>query len=146
MIGTVINSIAIGLIISSAFSAMIVYAQELTPGNVGAVAGLFFGLSFGLGGVGAALLGMLADKTSLTFVYQSAPSCRRSGSWAASCRSAPGKAVRPRPVCDGSLARWSQFAAAERRSKDATVAACEQPPCCATLRSLYENERSFSWA
>ena len=70
LLGTVINSIAIGLIISSAFSAMIVYAQELTPGNVGAVAGLFFGLSFGLGGVGAALLGMLADETSLTFVYQ----------------------------------------------------------------------------
>ena len=67
--GTIINSIAIGLIISSAFSAMIVYAQELTPGNVGAVAGLFFGLSFGLGGVGAALLGMLADMTSLNFVY-----------------------------------------------------------------------------
>ncbi len=70
LVGTVINSIAIGLIISSAFSAMVVYAQELTPGNVGAVAGLFFGLSFGLGGVGAALLGMLADKTSLAFVYQ----------------------------------------------------------------------------
>ena len=67
--GTVINSIAIGLIISSAFSAMVVYAQELTPGNVGAVAGLFFGLCFGLGGVGAALLGMLADMTSLNFVY-----------------------------------------------------------------------------
>ena len=65
LVGTVINSIAIGLIISSAFSAMVVYAQELTPGNVGAVAGLFFGLSFGLGGVGAALLGMLADRTSL---------------------------------------------------------------------------------
>ena len=70
LVGTVINSIAIGLVLSSAFSAMIVYAQELTPGNVGAVAGLFFGLSFGLGGLGAALLGMLADKTSLTFVYQ----------------------------------------------------------------------------
>jgi MFS transporter, FSR family, fosmidomycin resistance protein len=69
LMGTVINSVAIGLIISSAFSAMVVYAQELTPGNVGAVAGLFFGLSFGLGGVGAALLGMLADWTSLNFVY-----------------------------------------------------------------------------
>ncbi len=68
--GTIINSVAIGLILSSAFSAMVVYAQELTPGSVGAVAGLFFGLSFGLGGVGAALLGILADKTSLTFVYQ----------------------------------------------------------------------------
>jgi MFS transporter, FSR family, fosmidomycin resistance protein len=69
-VGTIIDTVAIGLILSSAFSAMVVYAQELTPGNVGAVAGLFFGLSFGLGGVGAALLGMLADKTSLTFVYQ----------------------------------------------------------------------------
>ena len=70
LVGTVICSIAIGLVISSAFSAMVVYAQELTPGNVGAVAGLFFGLSFGLGGIGAALLGMIADHTSLAFVYQ----------------------------------------------------------------------------
>ncbi len=70
LIGTAINSIAIGLVISSAFSAIVVYAQELTPGNVGAVAGLFFGLSFGLGGIGAALLGMVADHTSLNFVYQ----------------------------------------------------------------------------
>jgi FSR family fosmidomycin resistance protein-like MFS transporter len=70
LIGTAICSIAIGLVISSAFSAIVVYAQELTPGNVGAVAGLFFGLSFGLGGIGAALLGMIADHTSLAFVYQ----------------------------------------------------------------------------
>ena len=63
--GTIINSIAIGLVISSAFSAIVVYAQELTPGNVGAIAGLFFGLSFGLGGIGAALLGRVADRTSL---------------------------------------------------------------------------------
>jgi len=70
LVGTAIDSIAIGLIISSAFSAIVVYAQELTPGNVGAVAGLFFGLSFGLGGIGAALLGALADRTSLDFVYQ----------------------------------------------------------------------------
>jgi MFS transporter, FSR family, fosmidomycin resistance protein len=67
---TAIDSIAIGLILASAFSAIVVYAQELVPGNVGAIAGLFFGLSFGLGGVGAALLGALADVTSLTFVYQ----------------------------------------------------------------------------
>ncbi len=70
LVGTVINSIAIGLILSSAFSAMVVYAQELAPGNVGAIAGLFFGLSFGLGGIGAAALGLLADYTSLTFVYK----------------------------------------------------------------------------
>lgn len=70
LVGTIVNSIAIGLVISSAFSAMVVYAQELTPGNVGAVAGLFFGLSFGLGGIGAALLGIVADRTSIGFVYQ----------------------------------------------------------------------------
>ena len=57
LVGTAIDSVCIGLVLSSAFSAIVVYAQELTPGNVGAVAGLFFGLSFGLGGVGAALLG-----------------------------------------------------------------------------------------
>jgi FSR family fosmidomycin resistance protein-like MFS transporter len=93
LVGTVINSIAIGLIISSAFSAMIVYAQELTPGNVGAVAGLFFGLSFGLGGVGAALLGMLADKTSLTFVYHVCAFLPAVGLLGGFLPSAPGKAV-----------------------------------------------------
>jgi MFS transporter, FSR family, fosmidomycin resistance protein len=67
---TALDSIAIGLILASAFSAIVVYAQELVPGNVGAIAGLFFGLSFGLGGIGAALLGALADMTSLTFVYK----------------------------------------------------------------------------
>ena len=77
--GTVIDSVAIGLILSSAFSAMVVYAQELTPGNVGAVAGLFFGLSFGLGGVGAAALALLADHTSLSVRLQALRlSCRRS--------------------------------------------------------------------
>ncbi len=68
--GTIIDTIAIGLILSSAFSAMVVYAQELAPGNIGAIAGLFFGLSFGLGGIGAAALGLLADHTSLAFVYR----------------------------------------------------------------------------
>jgi MFS transporter, FSR family, fosmidomycin resistance protein len=67
---TAVDSVAIGLILASAFSAIVVYAQELVPGNVGAIAGLFFGLSFGLGGIGAALLGGLADLTSLTFVYE----------------------------------------------------------------------------
>jgi MFS transporter, FSR family, fosmidomycin resistance protein len=67
---TAVDSVAIGLILASAFSAIVVYAQELVPGNVGAIAGLFFGLSFGLGGIGAALLGGLADLTSLTFVYK----------------------------------------------------------------------------
>jgi len=60
----------IGLILSSAFSAILVYAQELVPGKVGMIAGLFFGFAFGMGGVGAALLGKLADATSIGFVYQ----------------------------------------------------------------------------
>jgi MFS transporter, FSR family, fosmidomycin resistance protein len=67
---TALDSVAIGLILASAFSAIIVFAQELVPGNVGAIAGLFFGLAFGLGGIGAAVLGEVADLTSLTFVYQ----------------------------------------------------------------------------
>jgi MFS transporter, FSR family, fosmidomycin resistance protein len=70
MFWTAVDTVAIGLILASAFSAIVVYAQELVPGNVGAIAGLFFGLSFGLGGIGAAALGEVADLTSLTFVYQ----------------------------------------------------------------------------
>jgi len=62
--------VIIGLILASAFPAIIVYAQELMPGKVGMVAGLFFGLSFGMGGVGAAVLGYVADLTSISFVYQ----------------------------------------------------------------------------
>jgi MFS transporter, FSR family, fosmidomycin resistance protein len=60
----------IGLILSSAFSAIVVFAQELMPGNVGAVSGLFFGFAFGIGGIGAAALGSLADRHGIEFVYQ----------------------------------------------------------------------------
>ena len=63
-------TIPIGLILSSAFSAIVVYAQELMPGKVGMVAGLFFGLAFGMGGVGAAVLGELADLTSVVLVFE----------------------------------------------------------------------------
>ncbi len=66
---TSILSVVIGLILASAFSAIVVYAQELVPGRVGAVSGLYFGLAFGLGGVGAALLGKLADLTDINIVY-----------------------------------------------------------------------------
>jgi len=62
-------TILIGLILSSAFSAILVYGQELIPGKVGAVSGLFFGFAFGMGGLGAAALGILADATSIDFVY-----------------------------------------------------------------------------
>jgi MFS transporter, FSR family, fosmidomycin resistance protein len=67
---TSILSILIGLILSSAFSAIVVYAQELLPGKVGMISGLFFGLAFGMGGVGAAVLGNIADLTSIEFVYK----------------------------------------------------------------------------
>jgi FSR family fosmidomycin resistance protein-like MFS transporter len=66
---TTVFTILIGLILSSAFSAILVYAQELIPGKVGAVSGLFFGFAFGMGGLGAAALGILADATSIDFVY-----------------------------------------------------------------------------
>ena len=66
---TVILTIPIGLILSSAFPAILVYAQELLPGKVGMVAGLFFGLAFGIAGIGSALLGRLADHTGIFFVY-----------------------------------------------------------------------------
>ncbi len=67
---TVVLTIPIGLILASAFSAIVVYAQELMPGKVGMVAGLFFGFAFGMGGVGAAVLGELADLTSISTVYR----------------------------------------------------------------------------
>jgi FSR family fosmidomycin resistance protein-like MFS transporter len=67
---TVTLTVVIGLVLSSAFSAILVYAQELMPGKVGMVSGLFFGFAFGMGGLGAAVLGLLADHTSITFVYK----------------------------------------------------------------------------
>ncbi|WP_430438540.1 MFS transporter [Noviherbaspirillum suwonense] len=67
---TTVLTIVIGLVLSSAFSAILVYAQELMPGRVGMVSGLFFGFAFGMGGLGAAVLGMFADKTSIADVYQ----------------------------------------------------------------------------
>jgi FSR family fosmidomycin resistance protein-like MFS transporter len=67
---TGILSAVVGLVMASAFPAIVVYAQELLPGRVGMISGMFFGLSFGLGGIGAAVLGALADATSITYVYQ----------------------------------------------------------------------------
>jgi MFS transporter, FSR family, fosmidomycin resistance protein len=67
---TGVLSVAIGLILASAFAAIIVYAQELVPGRVGLMAGMFFGFSFGLGGLGAAVLGQVADWTSIDTVYR----------------------------------------------------------------------------
>ncbi len=66
---TIILVFIIGTIIASAFSAILVYAQELVPGKTGTISGLFFGLAFGMAGIGAAALGSLADATSIEFVY-----------------------------------------------------------------------------
>jgi FSR family fosmidomycin resistance protein-like MFS transporter len=70
LIGTTVLSVFIGVILASAFSAILVYAQELIPGKVGLIAGLFFGFAFGMGALGSAALGKLADLTSLTYVYR----------------------------------------------------------------------------
>jgi FSR family fosmidomycin resistance protein-like MFS transporter len=70
LVMTLFLSVLIGMIMASAFSAIIVYAQDLLPGRVGMVAGIFFGVSFGLGGLGAAALGKIADLTSIDTVYQ----------------------------------------------------------------------------
>ena len=67
---TVVLAVIIGLVISSAFSAILVYATELKPDKIGMMAGLFFGLNFGLGGIGSAFFGWLADRTSVEFIFQ----------------------------------------------------------------------------
>lgn len=67
---TTVLTIVIGLVLSSAFSAILVYAQELMPGKIGTVSGLFFGFAFGMGGIGAAVLGWWADRSSIEAVYQ----------------------------------------------------------------------------
>ena len=67
---TAVLSVAIGFILASAFSAIVVFAQELVPGNVGMIAGIFFGLMFGFSGIGAALLGLLADSHGIAYVYK----------------------------------------------------------------------------
>lgn len=68
--GTILLSALIGLIIASAFSAILVYATDLMPNHIGTIAGIFYGLSFGLGGVGSSFFGWLADQTSILFVFK----------------------------------------------------------------------------
>ncbi|MGH8092640.1 MAG: MFS transporter [Chthoniobacterales bacterium] len=67
---TGILTVIIGIILASAFSAILVYAQELVPGKVGLISGLFFGLAFGMAGIGSAVLGELADRTSINYVFE----------------------------------------------------------------------------
>jgi len=67
---TPVLTVLIGLVLASAFSAIVVYAQELVPGRVGLISGVFFGFAFGMGGLGAAVLGRLADAMGIDFVYR----------------------------------------------------------------------------
>ena len=69
LVWTTLLSVVIGLVLSSAFAAILVYAQELVPGRTGVVAGIFFGFAFGMGGIGAAVLGRLADHIGIEAVY-----------------------------------------------------------------------------
>lgn len=66
---TIVLSVIIGLVISSAFSSIVVYATDLMPDRIGMISGVFFGLMFGLGGIGSAFFGWLADKTSILFIF-----------------------------------------------------------------------------
>jgi FSR family fosmidomycin resistance protein-like MFS transporter len=70
LVWTIVLTIPIGLLLASAFPAIVVYAQETMPNRIGMISGLFFGLAFGVGGLAAALLGVLADATSIQRVYQ----------------------------------------------------------------------------
>jgi FSR family fosmidomycin resistance protein-like MFS transporter len=70
LLWTAILSVIIGVVLASAFSAILVYATDLVPGKVGMIAGLFFGLAFGMGGLGSAVLGKLADMTSVEYVFK----------------------------------------------------------------------------
>ena len=76
LVWTVVLSFIIGLILASAFPAIVVFAQELVPGRVGMVAGIFFGFAFGMGGIAAAVLGIVADARASTSSMRSAPFCR----------------------------------------------------------------------
>jgi FSR family fosmidomycin resistance protein-like MFS transporter len=67
---TAVLTVIIGVVLASAFSAILVYAQELVPGKVGMIAGIFFGFAFGMAGIGSAVLGRLADRTSIEFVFR----------------------------------------------------------------------------
>ena len=67
---TIVMAVISGLIIASAFSAIVVYATDLKPDKVGMIAGIFFGLMFGLGGIGSAFFGWLADLTSIEFIFE----------------------------------------------------------------------------
>jgi len=100
---TGVLSVVIGLVLASAFSAILVYAQELVPGRIGMISGLFFGFAFGMAGIGAAVLGELADHTDIYFVYQVCSFLPAMGLLAAFLPNLePGRHPRPSPVLEQS--------------------------------------------
>ena len=112
---TIVLTILIGLILSSAFSNIVVFAQELVPGRVGMIAGIFFGFAFGMGGIAAALLGVLADHKGIDYVYWvcSVPAAgrladyfpaRRRRQTSRSLISRPGRVRRGNPAARGTRA------------------------------------------
>ena len=70
LFGVAVLTVLIGLVMSSAFSAIIVFAQELVPGNIGMISGIFYGMMFGFSGIAAAVLGIVADATSITYIFE----------------------------------------------------------------------------
>jgi len=98
LLWTEILSVVIGLILASAFSVIVVYAQELLPGRVGMVSGLCFGFAFGAAGVGAAALGKLADMTSVNFVYSVCSFLPALGLLTAFLPDLEGSRIRPTPA------------------------------------------------
>ncbi len=103
LVWTAVLTVIIGVVLASAFSAILVYAQELLPDQVGLVSGLFFGLAFGFGGLGAAVLGLLADHTSIDLVYRVCAFLPALGILAAFLPHQPPKAKRPRRDLSGEL-------------------------------------------
>lgn len=101
---TAVLSVVIGLILSSAFSAIVVYAQELMPGRIGTVAGLFFGIAFGVGGIGAALLGRVADARGVEFVYRACAFLPALGLLTAFLPDVEGRPVPPAPAPEAAAA------------------------------------------
>ncbi len=93
-----ILTVVIGFLLASAFPAMVVYAQELVPGRVGTISGLFFGLAFGLGGIGAAVLGQVADVWGIVRVYQICSFLPLLGFFAFFLPARPGVPARPAPA------------------------------------------------
>ena len=124
---TGVLAVTVAMIMASAFPAILVYAQELLPGRVGLVAGMFFGFSFGLGGLGAAALGKLADLTSIETVYQVTPFLLCLGLLTAFLPTHPG-----RPDAPALTSRRRPWTPTPTRSAVRSTASRSRPRCSPT--------------